>query len=341
MIIIIMYHIFRWTKKPFTYGHRMCEFLFISSGFLVGYNHYKKPMPSTLEQSFNYAYKSFRSFYPLEIINLIFFIIYNKKKNITFIGVIISNILMIKSWSPYKFVHFSFNGASWFLSSLLFCYFLTPFLLLGIKNIKNSFLLFILFSFFRVLSEELINLGGLNIFNIDFHVNPIIRCFEFYLGMLTIPIFFKIKSFLDKIKNHYFFKILFTLIQIILPILLHFLIMKLTNMKYRVDFIFIFILFIFVIGFDYGYLSELFSKKLFKKLFSYQMEIYLFQNSATIILKKVMKYSKLTLPSNANLDFCIKLINIFMFAFLYKELLKEKLAKMIDKIINLIKKLFS
>ena len=344
MIIIIKFHLFHWKKKPIYYGQRMCEFLFVSSGFLVGYNHYNKPMPCTLEQSFNYTYKSFRNFYPLEIINLIMFILFENKINkinITDIEVIISNILMIKSWSPYKFVHYSFNGVSWFLSSLLFCYFMTPFLLFGINNIKNAILLFIIFAFTRILIEEFINLGGFNIFFINFHVNPFIRCIEFYLGMLTIPLFFKIKSFLDINRNNFYFKILFTLIQIILPTLLYFLIIKFTHIKYRVYFIFTFIIFTFVIGFDYGYLSELFSKKIIKKIISYQMEIYLFQNSATILIMKIMKFNKLKFSFDDNLEFFIKLINIFIFAVLYKELFKERLAKIIDKIFALIKKLFN
>ena len=342
MMIIIKYHLFQWKKKPIYYGQRMCEFLFVSSGFLVGYNHYEKPMPGTLEQSFKYAYKSFRNFYPLEIINLIFFFVCEKKFNninITDIEIILSNIFMIKSWSPYRFVHFSFNGVSWFLSSLLFCYFMTPFLLYGIKTLKNAVLLFIIFALTRILIEEFINLGGFNIFIINFHVNPFIRCIEFYLGMLIIPLFFKLKYVLDKNKKHYCFKILFTLIQMILPILLYFLIIKFTKIKYRVYFVFTFIFLNFVIGLDYGYLSELFSIKIIKKLLSYQMEIYLFQNSATILITKIMKYHKLKFPSNRNLEFFIKLINIFIFAFLYKELLKERLAKIIDKIIDLIKKL--
>ena len=140
MIIIIKWHIMKWEKKSIDFGARMCEILFVSSGFLVGYNHYKKIMPSTFQQSFKYAYKSLRTFYPLEILNLILNICLNekfkiRKINLTTIGILISNILIIKSWSRYKFIYFSFNGISWFLSSLLFCYFVTPFLLIGIRNI--------------------------------------------------------------------------------------------------------------------------------------------------------------------------------------------------------------
>ena len=48
---------------------------------------------------------------------------------------------------------------------------------------------------------------------------------------------------------------------------------------------------------------------------------------------KIMKFNKLKFSFDDNLEFFIKLINIFIFAVLYKELFKERLAKIIDKII--------
>ena len=44
MYLIIRMHLYCNKTMPFDFGIRSCEFLFISSGFLVGYNHYKKPM---------------------------------------------------------------------------------------------------------------------------------------------------------------------------------------------------------------------------------------------------------------------------------------------------------
>ena len=54
MIIIIKWHIIYWRKKPIACGARMCEILFIASGFLVGYNHYQTKMPCNYETSFKY-----------------------------------------------------------------------------------------------------------------------------------------------------------------------------------------------------------------------------------------------------------------------------------------------
>lgn len=150
MIKIIKWHVIKWKSKPIDYGSRMCEILFISSGFLVGYNHYKRNMSCDYEESFKYVYKHLRNFYPLLFINTIYgFCNYKRKivNRITEIAILISNLLMINSWGRHSVLVSCFNDISWFLSALIFCYFLVPVLLQGIKKIKNSLKLFLLVSF--------------------------------------------------------------------------------------------------------------------------------------------------------------------------------------------------
>ena len=262
MIKIIKWHIYNWELKPIDYGARMCEILFISSGFLVGYNYYKRQMPCNYEASFKYLYKHLRNFYPLVFINTIygFYIISNlKKTNLTEIEILISNFLMIHSWSRYSTLASSFDGISWFLSALLFCYFLVPFLLNGIKNRKRSLRLFILIALIRIASEEIINKDSINIFDANFHRGPIIRLLDFYLGMLIIPSFFEVDNFLTKYQDYFWHKILFTFIQIFFPILIYYLMLIYNNILHRCFFVLIFCIFIFVLSFDYGYLSNIFS----------------------------------------------------------------------------------
>ena len=69
MITIIKWHISLWIEKPIDYGARMCELLFISSGFLVGYNYFKNPMDANYMQSFTYSYRHLKAFYPFYLIN--------------------------------------------------------------------------------------------------------------------------------------------------------------------------------------------------------------------------------------------------------------------------------
>ena len=55
MIKIIKWHVIVWKEKPIDWGARMCEILFIASGFLVGYNHYQRNMQSDYTTSFKYS----------------------------------------------------------------------------------------------------------------------------------------------------------------------------------------------------------------------------------------------------------------------------------------------
>ena len=137
MILIIRWHFHKNIKYRINFGARMCEILFVSSGFLVGYNYFKRSMPVTYYISCKYSYKHLRAFYPLHIINSFYSIfIYKGKINITYYEKLIFNFLLIKVYAM------GFNGISWFINILLLCYFLSPLLLVGIKNINNSLIIF-------------------------------------------------------------------------------------------------------------------------------------------------------------------------------------------------------
>lgn len=43
-------------------GARMCEVLFVTSGFLVAYNHYENTMPITLKDSLKYVLSKIKKF---------------------------------------------------------------------------------------------------------------------------------------------------------------------------------------------------------------------------------------------------------------------------------------
>ena len=138
MILIIRWHIYPRKHPRIDFGARMCEFLFVSSGFLIGYNYYEREMPATYHASCKYTYKHLRSFYPLHIINSLYCIyIYKGNFNLTDYEIFIFNFLLLKVWSIYCSFAMGFNGITWFISALLFCYFLSPFLLGGNKNTFN------------------------------------------------------------------------------------------------------------------------------------------------------------------------------------------------------------
>lgn len=339
MIYIIKWHIFNWKKKAINYGSRMCELLFVSSGFLVGYNHYEKNMPCDYETSFKYTYKHLRNFYPLELINIFYGFIFKPriKLKITKIELLLSNILMTKIWSRYRDLAFSINGISWFLYVLIFCYFLSPILLQGIKKIKTSIILFILSAFIRSSIEENIFKGYLNVFDMNIHRGPIIRLLEFYMGMLLIPTFFSLKYKFDKYKNNKYLKIVFTIIQILFPKFLYYIMLKYNNKFHCYTFVFIFCAFIFITGYDYGFLSILFTKTFFIRIMSCQLEMYLIQSTINNIFNKLVDKKKFSVSFNPEIQFIIELFIIFIFGYSYKSLFKQKFAKILDQILLIIK----
>ena len=342
MIMIIKWHIYIWPKRPIDYGARMCEILFISSGFLVGYNYYNKNINCDYKESFAYTYKHLRIFYPLLFIITIYgFFISPRKKNI-FIEyeIFISTLLLITSWSS-KWIQLTFFTAhTWFLSSLIICYFFTPLLLKGIKNIKISIFFFIVISFIRISIEEIIKRASINIMEVDFHVGPIIRLLEFYMGMLLNPTFFFFKKYLDKLRNNTFFKAIFTIVQIFWPIIIYYIMLKYNDILYRCYFVLIFCISIFIASYDYGYLSALYANKIISKIMSCQMEMYLLHMPVNKTINKLINKRKYELIFRIEIQFLIKLFIIFILGFFYKLSLRNKFAKLLDNTI-LIFKMFS
>ena len=338
MIIIIQWHIYRWKKRSIDYGARMCELLFVSSGFLVGYNYYKRKVPSTYQSSCKYAYKHLRSFYPLHVMNSFFYIYYSKKIkfNLTDYEMLFFNFLLLKVWSSNVSFAMGFNGLSWFVSILLFCYFLSPFLLEGIQNINKSLVIFLFVAFIRIAIEQIIKIGAYNFMNFNFHHGPIIRFMDFYLGMLMIPLFFKIKFFLDNFRYQLYLQFIFTIIQILFPVIIYFIMLAFNKILIRCYFVLIFCVCTFLISYDYGYLSKIIKMKICKEIMSCQMEMYLLHDILNIILKKILNNHW---PKNAELKFLIKIVFIFVVSYIYRKLFKEKLALFMDKIVDLFKKI--
>ena len=274
---------------------------------------------------------------------LIFYILYLliKKFNLTDIEIIIVNFFLLKAWGVKQKTVSSLNGVTWFLSALMLCYFLTPFLLEGIKKINYSLILFTLVAIIRLSVEEFVFRKAENILGSSFHFGAVIRALEFFLGMLTVPLYFKIKSYVDKASHLILIKILFTVIQANFPIYIYYIMMKYNKILHRGHFVLIFCFNIFIIGFDYGYLSNFIETKLFKIIMSCQMEMYMLQISVPNIMLKIMRRKKWKYPPNLEIIFLIKLLVIFIISFIYKSLLKDRLANIMDKIVDFIFKIFN
>ncbi len=332
MFLIVWWHIGKPTRT-IDLGARMCEFLFVASGFLVGYNYLKKGMPNTISFQFKYVFNKIKKIWPLHVFMLLAFMLLNYETcilgfTLNDVTIFLSNLFLLQAWSPdVGAVCFSYNGVSWFLSALLFCYFLSPFFLRFIKNKRLTITLFIVIAIIRISIDLFISKGS-NIFLLSTHTSPIVRSLEFFLGMLLVPSFCFLKEKLSLYKKKWL-KILFTVIEISLLVSLYFILKGFNNLWQRSYFVLFFCFVIFIFAFDFGFFSCVCSNKYILKISDIQLEVYLMQIIVSTLIDKIL------ILMNVQLEFwwlfAIKVIALIVFSILYKIFLENKIAKILEK----------
>ncbi len=184
-------------------GARMCEVLFVMSGFLVAFNHWENGIPADYDAAFDYVKKKLIKVWPLHFFAFLIDVVSSvvSGSNIFtwkyFITAIV-NLSFLQAWSTDRFVYFSFNGATWFLSALFFCYYVSPLLVEKAKKAKYPILVLAFVLLVRIVPELAQEKLGWNVFPLSYHVSPVIRVIEFYMGILLVPILFKTNEFIDK-----------------------------------------------------------------------------------------------------------------------------------------------
>ena len=264
-------------NPPIDLGARMCELLFICSGFLIGYKYLsaKIQKEATWQDSFRYLKKKALQLYPIHIICTIIVFLFLGTAPI-FSGEslirLIFNLLFMQSWMPGSINYFSFNGVTWFVSSLLFCYFCSPFMCQVAKKAKRPLLLLLITCGIRILLELIPFWFPGKFYTISFHVFPPIRALEFFIGILTAPVFmsFKKKIF-EKVKHKCLLASLLEVITLtsIIILMIHF-----NGIWHRGTFVSLFLPPIFVFALDSGIISKILSIKPFM-LFS-KVQLYFF-----------------------------------------------------------------
>ncbi len=191
---IAMIFLFYWhsplPKPSADLGARLCEILFVISGFLVAYNYIDENFPATLEQSYSYTSKKFKRIWPIHFFAFALVavntaitdpeVLFSKK---TIVSAVV-NLSLLQAWSTD---FFSFNGATWFISALLFCYFSSPALLYVIRK-YNSKVLLVLAILIRIVLEKA-SVDEISVWTFNYHVSPVIRCIEFFIGMNLVPLY--------------------------------------------------------------------------------------------------------------------------------------------------------
>ena len=169
---------------------------FILSGFVIMLRYHEKEIACSLRSNLCFAFKCIRKIYPLHIFMTVVVII---RDYIQF-GVIdmnmpklIANLLLLSSWFPKSMGLNCYNGVAWFLSSILFSYFMFPVFVKIFKRDKPinpvaivlfilglQGLLLLLYNFLNVEKDFLIWLS---------YENPVFRAGDFLIGMALFSIY--------------------------------------------------------------------------------------------------------------------------------------------------------
>ena len=304
-------------------GTRLCEILFLISGFLASYNGYLKNTPCTWDESVRYVEKKLSVSWPLHAITMLavmFFAGTNvdlSEKNIT--NAII-NLSLLQAWSPKT--HFSFNGATWFLSALMFCYFLTPFLLKLAKRIRPACIFFLFIFFIRAWIEHIQLCFPYEFWAFDVHTFPPARAMEYAMGMMLVPLFIHIRDTLyEKINQKCVFWFLTALECIVVAFFL-WISIRFYKIWPRSSYLLPSCVLVFVFAFDRGVLSRFLSCRPLKWFSSFQLEFFILHQAVILCLRR---YYAVLFPNLVVVNI-VFFVTVIVFAVGYKKYFEGKLS---------------
>ena len=259
-----------------------CLIFFVASGFFTYYLH-SDNYRGDFRQCIEVYIRKFKLFFPLHFITFLLVIPHelllinnNIKYNIVSA---IFNLTLTQSW--FDNLKFSYNGVAWFLSALLFCYFVSPFYIYLIKETKkifNIYLLLVIVLFIYYFFEYSFN----NISYVNFWNNPFIQSLVFGVGAIVAEIYM---SQNDKILKHANFW------EVLVVLALIFILYFQPDVPFVFQLIF-FCLLVYIFAFQGGcissYLNNIFKLKLMRYILSKELEIYM-------IHQVIIKYASLVI----------------------------------------------
>lgn len=154
-------------------------FFFLLSGFVCSLSYGQRLREGNYCHS-DFIRKRLKKLYPLHLLCLAFYLIVS---HAPLDGKVVLNGLLLQSWVPDANWYFSCNAVSWFLSSLMFCYLVFPWVF---RHMSKYLTLAIFLGYLAVYC-----LTPYERVNAILYVFPVVRFVDFYLGMLLYRYFEK------------------------------------------------------------------------------------------------------------------------------------------------------
>ena len=187
-------------------GGRGAEFFFLISGFLVAFKYAKNDKLRDFRSGISYACGKISKLYSLYLVTMIPMLLLDirivmKSKAIgggQILIKILSSVLLLQSWIPNSEYYWAFNGVTWFLSSLVFCWVFSFIMLKIIKKYDEKYVFITLIMLqFAIETISSIFLGG-ELSTWLTYICPAYRFLDYSLGMCLYLMY---KDYTDSLKE--------------------------------------------------------------------------------------------------------------------------------------------
>lgn len=158
------------------------SFFFILSGFVMTLAYGEKAASERFSYR-RFMVRRMAKLYPLHLLCLLAFVVINiKSMDAEALVRLLPNLLLIQSWLPSADYYFSGNAVSWFLSDILLCYAVFPFVCRAIRRMTPAALTFTWAAVLMAYSLLLCNVTDA-MTNTFIYVFPPVRTVDFALGI--------------------------------------------------------------------------------------------------------------------------------------------------------------
>ena len=174
-------------------GYLGVSFFFILSGFILSYTYQEKLVSKQVTMN-SFWINRITRIYPLHFLTLILSLpivllgIHDFGQIFLLVLKFISNLTLTQSFVPLKGFYFSFNGPSWSISNELFFYLVTPLLFVKLYNFSFQKVTLVILAFILTILLGVIFIPQ-DYHHSVFYINPIIRLFDFTLGIFLYSFF--------------------------------------------------------------------------------------------------------------------------------------------------------
>ncbi len=194
-IVIFLHH----SRLSLPGGDAGVVFFLMLSGFLLNLGYRSQLLDG------NFSYKDFivkraKNVYPIHWICLVVCVLaVGYLHNYSALRNLIPQIFLLQSWIPIRDIYFGGNAVSWFLSDILFCYCLFPFIFLALRKYTKLFIgVFVVI--LCVYLQVVLSLPQ-NLVDPFLYILPLTRLIDFTLGIILSEVFIMLKSKFGQAAN--------------------------------------------------------------------------------------------------------------------------------------------